>query len=65
LNHAKILALVQYGISKMAKIIGADGIFFKAKSPLDLAKWYEQYLGLDILEWGGAIFPAKQPSDSK
>lgn len=49
----------------MAKIIGADGIFFKAKSPLDLAKWYEQYLGLDILEWGGAIFPAKQPSDSK
>ncbi len=41
----------------MAKIIGLGGIFFKAKSPLELANWYKQYLGLDILEWGGAIFP--------
>jgi hypothetical protein len=49
----------------MAKIIGLGGIFFKAKSPLDLAKWYKQYLDLDILEWGRAIFPAEQPSDSK
>lgn len=41
----------------MAKIIGLGGIFFKAKSPLELANWYKQYLGLDTLEWGGAIFP--------
>ncbi len=41
----------------MAKIIGLGGIFFKAKSPLELASWYKQYLGLGTLEWGGAIFP--------
>lgn len=41
----------------MAKIIGLGGIFFKAKAPLELASWYKQYLGLDTLEWGGAIFP--------
>ena len=41
----------------MAKIIGLGGIFFKAKAPLELANWYKQYLGLDIQEWGGAIFP--------
>lgn len=41
----------------MAKIIGLGGVFFKAKSPLELANWYKQYLGLDILEWGGAVFP--------
>lgn len=41
----------------MAKIIGLGGIFFKAKSPLELANWYKQHLGLDTLAWGGAIFP--------
>lgn len=42
---------------KMAKIIGLGGVFFKAKSPLALANWYTQYLGLDIMEWGGAVLP--------
>jgi len=41
----------------MAKIIGLGGIFFKAKSPAELANWYKQYLGVDIQEWGGAVFP--------
>ena len=41
----------------MAKIIGLGGIFFKAKAPLELSSWYKQYLGLDTLEWGGAVFP--------
>lgn len=47
----------------MAKVIGLGGIFFKAKSPLELAAWYKQYLGLDVLDWGGVIFPATQSSE--
>ena len=31
-------------------------MFFKAKDPAVLKAWYEKYLGIDLEEWGGAIF---------
>ncbi len=40
----------------MAKVIGLGGIFFKASDPEALAAWYREHLGIDIGEWGGAMF---------
>lgn len=32
----------------MAKILGLGGVFFKSKDPEALAKWYQQWLGMDL-----------------
>lgn len=48
----------------MAKIIGLGGIFFKAKNPQQLAAWYKKYLGLNTLEWSGAIFMPEENKNS-
>jgi predicted enzyme related to lactoylglutathione lyase len=40
----------------MAKILGLGGLFFKAKRPAQLAKWYAKWLGLAIEDWGGIRF---------
>ncbi len=40
----------------MAKVIGLGGIFFKSRDPKALSAWYQKHLGMDISEWGGAIF---------
>ncbi|WP_444996127.1 VOC family protein [Aliikangiella sp. IMCC44359] len=31
----------------MAKVLGLGGIFFKAKNPEKLAKWYQKWLSMD------------------
>ena len=46
------------------RVTGLGGIFFKAKNPAKLGKWYQQHLGLAVEEWGGMSFEwrdAKQP----
>lgn len=35
---------------------GIGGIFFNAKAPVALRAWYVTNLGIDVLEWGGAVF---------
>lgn len=40
----------------MAQVIGLGGIFFKSSDPKALSAWYKKYLGMDISDWGGAIF---------
>ena len=40
----------------MQRVTGLGGIFFKARDPQALSAWYRQHLGLDIGDWGGAIF---------
>ncbi|RAP56293.1 VOC family protein [Oleiagrimonas sp. MCCC 1A03011] len=40
----------------MAKVTGLGGIFFKARDPQALSAWYREHLGLEIGEWGGAMF---------
>jgi predicted enzyme related to lactoylglutathione lyase len=40
----------------MKRVTGIGGIFFKAKDPVALRAWYQEHLGIDVLEWGGAAF---------
>ena len=44
----------------MAKATGIGGVFFKARDPEALKAWYVQYLGVEITEWGCAIFDWSQ-----
>jgi len=41
----------------MKRVTGIGGIFFKARDPKVLCAWYKKHLGLDVLDWGGAVFP--------
>ena len=41
----------------MKRVTGIGGIFFNAKDPAALREWYKRHLGIDVLDWGGAIFP--------
>lgn len=49
----------------MKRVTGIGGIFFKANDPTALAAWYRDHLGLDVTDWGGAIFrwggPGSEP----
>jgi len=40
----------------MKRVTGIGGIFFKAADPKALAVWYRDHLGLDVNDWGGAVF---------
>ena len=40
----------------MNRVTGIGGIFFKARDPKALGAWYRDHLGLDVNDWGGAIF---------
>lgn len=40
----------------MQRVTGIGGIFFKADDPKALAAWYRDHLGLDVNDWGGALF---------
>lgn len=45
----------------MAKVTGIGGVFFKSKgSGTELAKWYQEHLGLQVESWGGAILNWKE-----
>ena len=41
----------------MAKVLGIGGVFFKAVDPKALSAWYARVLGMEIADWGGAVFP--------
>ena len=40
----------------MTRVTGIGGIFFKARDPTALCAWYKTHLGVDVLDWGGAVF---------
>lgn len=40
----------------MKRVAGIGGIFFKSPDPKRLGVWYRDHLGLDVTDWGGAIF---------
>jgi len=41
----------------MTRVTGIGGVFFNAKDPVALRAWYKTHLGIDVQEWGGAVFP--------
>jgi catechol 2,3-dioxygenase-like lactoylglutathione lyase family enzyme len=49
----------------MKRVTGIGGIFFKAKDPKALGAWYRDHLGLDVTDWGGAIFNWGGPGSEK
>lgn len=49
----------------MAKVTGIGGVFFKAKDPEALKKWYVDHLGVKLEEWGGAIFQWKDDEQAQ
>lgn len=40
----------------MKRVTGIGGIFFKSRDPAALGAWYRDHLGLDVADWGGAVF---------
>jgi predicted enzyme related to lactoylglutathione lyase len=40
----------------MKRVTGIGGIFFQAKDPVRLRAWYKTHLGIDVQDWGGAVF---------
>lgn len=63
-------ALVAFGSTQtaaakeasMGHVVGIGGVFFKSKDPKALAAWYRDKLGIDVADWGGAIFPLRDPA---
>ncbi len=49
--------------SKMKKVTGIGGIFFKCKDPKKMNEWYKTHLGFDTNDYG-ATFEWKEASDS-
>lgn len=47
----------------MKRVTGIGGIFFKSADAPKLRDWYKEHLGIDITEWGGAIFNWRQAED--
>jgi predicted enzyme related to lactoylglutathione lyase len=41
------------------RVLGIGGVFFRARDPQALARWYEQHLGIEISDWGGKSFRAE------
>jgi hypothetical protein len=49
--------------SKMKKVTGIGGIFFKSKNPGKMKEWYKNHLGLDTDQYG-TNFEWRQSTDS-
>lgn len=49
--------------TKMKKVTGIGGIFFKCKDPNKMNEWYNQNLGLNTNEYG-VVFEWRQGADS-
>lgn len=49
----------------MKRVTGIGGIFFKSNDPEALGAWYRDHLGLDVTDWGGAIFNWGGPGSEK
>lgn len=49
----------------MKRATGIGGIFFKCKDKAATAAWYQRHLGLQIADWGGAVFQWRECSDDE
>jgi predicted enzyme related to lactoylglutathione lyase len=44
----------------VARVTGIGGVFFRARDPEALRAWYAEHLGIELEEWGGAVFQARE-----
>lgn len=51
------------GNTKMKRVTGIGGIFFKCKDPKNVREWYQTHLGLNTNQYG-AVFEWYQGADS-
>lgn len=47
----------------MTRVTGIGGIFFKAKDAGALREWYSRHLGINLEDWGGAVFSWQTPDN--
>ena len=40
----------------MAKVLGVGGVFFKSRDGDAMRDWYGRVLGMEFMDWGGALF---------
>jgi predicted enzyme related to lactoylglutathione lyase len=40
----------------MERATGIGGVFFRARDPEALARWYAEHLGVELTDFGGSIF---------
>ena len=45
----------------MKRVTGIGGVFFKARDHATLREWYRSHLGIDVEDWGGAVFSWNKP----
>lgn len=50
--------------SPARRVTGIGGIFFKAKDPKALSRWYRDHLGMNVEKWGGVVFRWAQDNPS-
>jgi predicted enzyme related to lactoylglutathione lyase len=48
----------------LERVTGIGGVFFKAKDPDALRRWYEEHLGIAIEDFGGAAFRWDAPGST-
>ena len=46
----------------MKRVLGIGGIFIKSKDPKALSEWYKKHLGVNLTDWGGAVFNWEEQS---
>lgn len=44
----------------MERVVGIGGVFFRAHDPDALRSWYAERLGIDLQDFGGALFEGGQ-----
>ena len=58
-----ILISAKKETSKIKKVTGIGGIFFKCKDPKKMREWYQNHLGFNTNEYG-SVFEWRQGADS-
>ena len=58
-----IIVKQSINMSKMKKVTGIGGIFFKCKNPDEVKEWYKKHLGLETDQYG-TTFEWRQGADS-
>ncbi|HKR62116.1 MAG TPA: VOC family protein [Thermoanaerobaculia bacterium] len=49
----------------MKRVTGIGGIFFKARDASSLRRWYQEHLGIDVQNWGGAALLWQDDPDAQ